>query len=332
MQTLMLKKPRDLIFVDQDFSSLIGNKDVEISIIMTGICGTDLAVISGREEGENNIVRGHEAVGVITKIGANVSGLKIGMRVVIDPNQYCGECEPCRSGRSNHCVGHQGGLAIAGVNIHGTFAERFVCHQRFVYPVPDGVSDEAAVLIEPVACVLHTLAAGGLKSGERLLLIGSGPMSLVAQLVCRQLGVETLALETNSHRLAFAKTLGLAILAPDALAGDEVFDAVLDSVGSQLELASQHLRRGGRILLFGFDQHYRYSLPAKHFLVNGLSIIGAGEYNQNFIAAIKTVEKIPELEKLVTHKYQLSEYQDAIAERFADGGDLAIKAVFVFPE
>lgn len=331
MKALMLKNSRCLNFVEQESPSLIGNKAVEISISITGICGTDLAVIAGREEGVNNIIRGHEAVGVITRIGQDVSGLEIGMRVVIDPNQYCGECWPCRSGRTNHCVGYQGGLAIAGVNIHGTFAEQFICHQRFVYPIPDAVSDEAAVLIEPIACVLHSLEAGGLAAGERLLLIGSGPMSLVAQLVCRQWGIETLALETNPHRLAFAEELGLAILTPDALVGETVFDAVLDSVGNQLELATRHLRRGGRILLFGFDQHYHYSLPVKHFLVNGLSIIGAGEYNQNFTAAIKMAEKISDLEKLVTHKYLLSEYKSAISERFVDGGDLAIKAVFVFP-
>lgn len=331
MKTLMLKNSRCLNFVEQESPSLIGNKDVEISISMTGICGTDLAVIAGREDGVENIIRGHEAVGVITRIGQDVSGLEIGMRVVIDPNQYCGECEPCRSGRTHHCVGYQGGLAIAGVNIHGTFAEKFICHRRFVYPLPDTVSDEVAVLIEPIACVLHSLAAGGLAAGERLLLIGSGPMSLVAQLVCRQMGVETLALETNPHRRAFAEGLGLATLAPDALDRETTFDAVLDSVGNQLELATQHLRRGGRILLFGFDQHYHYSLPVKHFLVNGLSIIGAGEYNQNFTAAIKVAGKIPDLKKLVTHKYLLSEHKNAISERFVEGGDLAIKAVFVFP-
>lgn len=331
MKALMLKKSRCLNFVEHGCLSLIGNKDVEVSISMAGICGTDLAVIAGREEGVNNIIRGHEAVGVISRIGQNVSGLEIGMRVVIDPNQYCGECGPCRSGRTNHCIGYQGGLAISGVNIHGTFAEQFVCHQRFVYPVPDTVSDEVAVLIEPIACVLHSLAAGGLAAGERLLLIGSGPMSLVAQLVCRQMGVETLALETNPHRRAFAEGLGLATLAPDALARETMFDVVLDSVGNQLELATQHLRRGGRILLFGFDQHYHYSLPVKHFLVNGLSIIGAGEYNQNFTAAIKMAEKIPDLKKLITHKYLLSEHMNAISERFVEGGDLAIKSVFVFP-
>lgn len=329
MQSLMLENTRDLFFCEQEPSSLIGNKDVEVSITMTGICGTDLAVFSGREEGVNGIIRGHEAVGIISRIGPEVSGLKIGMRVVIDPNQYCGECQPCRSGRTHHCVGHEGGLAIAGVNIHGTFAERFICHQRFVYPVPDGVSDEAAVLIEPVACVLHTLEAGHVRASERLLLIGSGPMSLVAQLICRQLGIETLALENNPHRLAFAKELGLTAVAPDGLVGEAQFDAVLDSVGSQLELATRQLRRGGRILLFGFDQHYRYALPVKHFLVNGLSIIGAGEYNQNFTAAINMVEKIPDLAKLVTHRYLLSEYKNAIAERFAIGGDTAIKSVFV---
>lgn len=331
MKALMLNGTRYLNMVEQESPSLIGNNDVEVFISMTGICGTDLAVIAGREEGLSNIIRGHEAVGVITRVGQDVGGLEIGMRVVIDPNQYCGECGPCRSGRTNHCIGYQGGLAIAGVNVHGTFAEKFICHRRFVYPLPDTVGDEVGVLIEPIACVLHSLAAAGLAAGERLLLIGSGPMSLVAQLVCRQMGVETLALETNPHRRAFAEGLGLATLAPDALAREMMFDVVLDSVGNQLELATQHLRRGGRILLFGFDQHYHYSLPVKHFLVNGLSIIGAGEYNQNFTSAIKMAEKIPELKKLVTHKYSLFEYKSAISERFLEGGDLAIKTVFVFP-
>ena len=329
MQSLMLKNSRELQLVEYKHPLLIGNKDVEVSIVMSGICGTDLAVISGREEGKADIIRGHEAVGIISRIGCEVGGLEKGMRVVIDPNQYCGECQACRSGRTHHCTGFDGGLAIAGVNIHGTFAERFVCHQRFVYPLPQGVSWECGVLVEPVACVLNTLEAGRLQAGERLLLIGSGPMSLVAQLICRQMGIETLAVETNAHRRAFAREMGLAVLSPDELPEHPGFDAVLDSVGNQLELAAEHLVRGGRILLFGFNQHYRYALPAKDFLVNGFSIIGAGEYNNHFPQAINMVEKTPELEKLVTHKYFLSEYQNAITERFVNGGDLAIKSVFI---
>ena len=217
MQSLMLKNSRELQLVEYKHPLLIGNKDVEVSIVMSGICGTDLAVISGREEGKADIIRGHEAVGIISRVGCEVCGLEKGMRVVIDPNQYCGECQACRSGRTHHCTGFDGGLAIAGVNIHGTFAERFVCHQRFVYPLPEGVSWECGVLVEPVACVLNTLEAGRLQAGERLLLIGSGPMSLVAQLICRQMGIETLAVETNAHRRAFAREMGLAVLSPDEL-------------------------------------------------------------------------------------------------------------------
>ena len=174
MQALILQKSRELLLTEYDATLMIGNKDVEISIVMTGICGTDLAVIAGREDGKAGIIRGHEAVGVISRLGNDVSELEIGMRVVIDPNQYCGECAPCRSGKTHLCTGFDGVLAIAGVNKHGTFAERFVCHQRFVYPLPEEVSWEMGVLIEPVACVLNTLEAAALKAGERMLLIGSG--------------------------------------------------------------------------------------------------------------------------------------------------------------
>lgn len=330
MLTLKLGESRRLFLSEHEQKSTLCNKDVEVSIVMTGICGTDLAVLSGREEGATGIIRGHEAVGIITAIGAEVTQVKIGDRVVIDPNQYCGECSACRRGDTNLCEGHDGGLAIAGVNIHGTFAERFVCDQRFVHRLPAQMSWEAAVLIEPVACVLHTLEKGGLRAQERLLLIGCGPMSLVAQLVCKRMGIQTVALEKNPHRLAFTRDLGLEVMTPDDLPAEARFDAVLDSSGNQLALATRHLVRGGRILLFGFDQHYRFELPVKHFLVNALSVIGAGEYNQHFPAAIAMAAALPELARLVTHKYALAEYEAAIAGRF-DPKDQAIKTVFEMP-
>ena len=102
---------------------------VEIAIVLSGICGTDLAVLAGREEGHIGVIRGHEAVGIIINVGKHVTSLQPGMRVVIDPNEYCANCEPCRSAKTHLCNGiKNNGLAIAGVNKHGTFAQRLITH------------------------------------------------------------------------------------------------------------------------------------------------------------------------------------------------------------
>ena len=310
-------------------NSPLTERQVEIKVVMSGICGTDLAVLRGKEDAPSGIIRGHEAVGTIIALGSSVTGLYIGQRVVIDPNQYCGDCPACRSGATHLCQGADGrGLAIAGVNRHGTFAARFRCHARFVYPLPDTLSWEAGVLIEPLACVWNVVHRAGLMAGEQVLLLGSGPMSLVAQLLLRQLGIATLATECNAGRRDVARRLGLACCAPEALPAEPTFSAVIDTVGNQLELASRQLRRGGRIVLFGFDDGYRYAFPAKQFLVNAWSIIGCGEYNQDFNQAISLAQSLPDLSSLVTHKFNLDDYAHAF-ELLSQNSHDCIKAVLV---
>lgn len=306
---------------------------VEIDVVLSGICGTDLAVLSGREEGQIGIIRGHEAVGVIIKIGRDVTHLRTGMRVVVDPNEYCGTCEACCSAKTHLCNGGSNyGLNIAGVNKHGTFAKRFITRERFVYVLPNDMSWETGVLIEPVACILNNIDQASIQAGERVLVLGSGPMSLVAQLLLRVMGVNTLATDLNTYRMEFGRSLGLDIIHPDELAlriqSQQKVDAVIDTVGNQLETAVQYVRRGGRIVLFGFDGNYQYSLPVKHFLVNAISIIAAGEYNQHFPRALRMARMLPELGKLVTHRYELEAYSAAFSSLLNDPCAPVMKSVF----
>lgn len=306
---------------------------VEIAIVLSGICGTDLAVLTGREEGHIGVIRGHEAVGIIINVGKHVTSLQPGMRVVIDPNEYCANCEPCRSAKTHLCNGiKNNGLAIAGVNKHGTFAQRFITDERFVHALPDNISWETGVLIEPIACILNNIDQASLTSGERVLILGSGPMSLVAQLILRSVGVITLTTDSNTSRIAFGRSLGLDIIHPDELATrlttQETIDAVIDTVGNQLETAAHAVRRGGRIILFGFNGNYQYPLPVKHFLVNAISIIAAGEYNQHFPRALDIARRLPELGKLVTHRYSLEDYSHAFDELLNNPCTPAVKSVF----
>lgn len=332
MKALSLISERTLGLIDYHGDNRLAINDVEIDIVLTGICGTDLAVLSGREDGHSGIIRGHEAVGIVVNVGAGVTQLRPGMRVVVDPNEYCGICEPCRSAQTHLCNGGaHAGLDIAGVNKHGTFAESFITREHFVYRLPDDMSWETAVLIEPLACILNNIDRAALRAGERVLLLGSGPMSLAAQLLLRSMGIETLATDVNTNRIEFGCSLGLDIVHPDRLASHQqknTFDAVIDTVGNQLETAVQYICRGGRIVLFGFNDSYRYPLPVKHFLVNAISIIGSGEYNQHFPRALRLASKLPALGKLVTHHFALDSYKEVFDSLLRDPSSPIVKGVF----
>jgi len=333
MKAISLVGARELNLISHpDFKTLPAD-GVEVEIVLSGICGTDLAVLAGREEGHIGIVRGHEAVGVVVNVGPGVTRTHKGMRVVVDPNEYCGNCEYCNSAKTHLCSGgSNAGLDIAGVNKHGTFAERFITRERFVHCIPDDMSWETAVLIEPVACILNNIEQASIKAGDRVLLLGAGPMSLVAQIVLRTLGVHTCATELNTFRIAFGQSLGLDILHPDelelAMPDQNKFDVVIDTVGHQLEAAARAVCRGGRIVLFGFNGNYQYSLPVKHFLVNAISIIAAGEYNQHFPQALRIAHRLPELGKLVTHRYPLEAYSAVFDRLLNDPSAPTIKSVF----
>ena len=333
MKAISLVGPQTVGLVDYFFAQELPADGVEIDIVMSGICGTDLAVLAGREEGQVGIVRGHEAVGIIITVGKDVKTLRPGMRVVIDPNEYCGSCAPCAGAQTHLCNGGaHAGLDIAGVNKHGTFAHRFITRERFVHCLPEDMSWETGVLVEPVACILNNIDQAAIKPGERVLILGSGPMSLVAQLLLRAMGVQTVATDLNTFRVEFGRSLGLNIVHPDSREwrrlDHEKFDAVIDTVGNQLDVAAQAVRRGGRILLFGFNGHYQYSLPVKHFLVNAISLVAAGEYNQHFPRAIGWAHTLPELGKLVTHRYSLEAYSTAFDSLLNDPYSPRVKCVF----
>lgn len=297
--------------------------DVKVRIHMTGICGTDLAVITGKEPGVNGVIRGHEAVGTVVEVGEGVKQLAVGDRVVIDPNYSCGECKFCVKGKRHLCEGNDGqGMKIAGINVHGTFAPYFVLDESFVHKLSDSMSWEAAVLVEPLACVIHNFRVAQVSKEDRVLILGSGPMGLLCQIVSRQLGCLTVATEKNPYRLSLAKQYSHGAYTPEELqagqaAGlveDGKFDVVIDTVGNQMAAAEEWVERGGRIIPFGINSSYQFTITPTHYTQRAVQIIGAGEYLDTFETALKFAQENPSIAGLVTKKYQLSEYETAIHE------------------
>ncbi|HIW32805.1 MAG TPA: alcohol dehydrogenase catalytic domain-containing protein [Candidatus Paenibacillus intestinavium] len=328
MEALIWTSNNRLELQHMEEPAIISPWDVKIHIQLTGICGTDLAVISGKELGVYDVIRGHEAVGIVVEKGSSVTRVDIGDRVVIDPNKSCGQCRFCLRDMPHLCVAEDGrGMSISGLNVHGTFAKWFVTQEEFIHRIPDEMSWETAVMIEPLACVLHNFREAGVRPDDHVLVLGSGPMGLLCQMVARQQASFTAATELNDYRLSVASTIANVAVKPDQLdiaavnswLGERKFDVVIDTVGNQLETAERWIERGGRIVPFGINAQYRYTCTPTSFIQEGIKIIGAGEYRHMFHEALQQAGDMNRLDGLVTKRYKLSEYEDAIEELLSQG-------------
>lgn len=302
---------------------IISPNEVKIKIRLAGICGTDLALIKTKKNGMTGIIRGHEAVGTVVGVGDAVTNIKVGSRVLIDPNQYCNRCYHCRRGETHLCTGTDGkGLPIAGLNKHGVFAEYFVCDEEFVYNLPDKMDWDTAVMVEPLACVLHHFIEAKAAPDDSVLVIGSGPMGIVSQIVAKKICRMTVATEKNEYRYNFAKNISDYVFTPEKLTPEKVseltsnrkFDIVIDAVGNQMETAEKCVARGGKILLLGLNEDYKYTFSPAKFAGSAVKIFGCGEYHMQFEAALSFAETLTDLRKMVTKKYCLDDYEEAINE------------------
>ncbi|MGF7048641.1 threonine dehydrogenase-like Zn-dependent dehydrogenase [Paenibacillus sp. DS2015] len=345
MKALVWSESNMLKLSQMDEPQISVPTEIKIKIHLTGICGTDLAVITGKEEGVYGVTRGHEAVGTVVEVGEQVQSIRIGDRVVIDPNQSCDQCYFCNKKQPHLCVGKNGmGMPIAGLNLQGTFAQYFVTEQQFVYRIPDSMSWETAVLIEPLACVLHNFQEADVQQDDSVLVLGSGPMGILCQLVSKKLSGFTVATEINPYRLLFAEGIADYAYTPEQLDEARIsnhilkrkFDVIIDTVGNQLEYAERWIERGGRIIPFGINATYQFTFSPTKYTQNGIKIIGAGEYRYMFEKALQFAAELPELDSIVTKKYELDQHETAIHELLGYNlntkervGNETLKTVFI---
>lgn len=293
--------------------------EVKIQLRIAGICGTDLSLFRHQQSCPAEIIRGHEGAGVITEIGDQVTSVRPDDLVVIDPNQYCGECPSCSRGRTHLCTGTQGSLDIAGITRDGLFAESFVCSERFVHKLPKETPFELAVMIEPLACVLNNMIGVGVRPGNVVVIIGSGPMGFLSQLVAGKLASKVIASDATAARRQFVAPYVTAVQAPSNLNADWVrqvndgllADVVIDAVGNQVEQALTLVERGGNIVILGLDHGYAAPILPARLATDAIKIVGFGEYNQLFPDTISFARQLPELPKTVTHSFELDKHQDA---------------------
>ena len=189
----------------------VGLKDVLIQVKACGVCGTDVHIYEG-DKGAAEVtpptILGHEFSGVIAEVGSEVTNYKAGDRVCIDPNCYCGACEPCRNGVVHYCE-HMIGY---GTTVNGGFAEYCAVNERQVYKLGDNTSFEQGAMTEPVACCLHGMDMCEIRPGHQVVVIGGGMIGLLMLQLSRLAGAAKVALlEPVESKREVGKKLGADI-------------------------------------------------------------------------------------------------------------------------
>lgn len=254
MKALVYTEPNALSYRDVDDPSPEAD-EVVVKVESVGICGSDMHAYLGHDERRPApLILGHEAAGTV------VGGSLKGKRVTLNPLRTCGSCKACVSGRENLCPDRQ---IISLPPREGAFAQSVAIPEKNLVLVPDGVAFDQAALVEPMACSWHAVrlgleAAGREPTELRALVIGGGAIGFSAALGLKAQGVgEIVLLETNPRKREFLSgQVSHAVVAPEDLAADDMFDLVVDGVGfaATRATASRHALPGGVISHIGLGE------------------------------------------------------------------------------
>jgi len=291
--------------------------EVGIRVDLVGICATDVHIFHGEfPKAEFPLVPGHEFTGIIEALGADVTELEVGQRVVVDPAIFCGECRFCRRDRTNLCLDRK----AYGINHAGGAQQLINVRQQNCYVVSNAVPATDAVLAEPLACVVHAFDRAGSVRGLKTLILGAGAVGLLAVQVARHLGVAAVdQIDLDPRRLAVAGSLGAARVAQSVseLEG-EVWDLVIDATGveSAIRAGLSVLDRGGVFLQIGVaDPSVRVEISPYEIFAKEISIIASLTTERSFFRAIAMLESKHVTGRGITGQpVPLADYQAALEQ------------------
>lgn len=261
---------------------LPGIGEVLIRLKIVGICGSDVHLFQGHRDVVYPIIAGHEAIGHIEVLGPGVNHLKVGDRVVVEPNIACKICKYCLSGRGNICVNKK----VIGLNQPGCFTEFVIVPASHAWKLPESIDDSNAVTIEPMAVAIHALSLSKAKPGDTIAVIGLGAIGLLVTHLAIALGYNVMVTELNKSKIKLATDLGaIASTTGDnsklALTWDENnVVAVFECAGSEntVSLATATAPRGSEIILLGLSSGMATFQPLK-MVREGISILPSLIYN-----------------------------------------------------
>ena len=328
MKSCVLRKTRDLALEDAA-EPAPGAREVVIRLGAGGICGSDLHYFAEGAAGDYTLreplVLGHEAAGVVSRLGPEVTRLKIGDRVAVNPSQPCGRCRQCQAGRRNLCQDLRFyGSASRFPHMAGVFAELFVARDENCHVIPDSLSFRAAACAEPLAVALHAAAQAGPLSGRSVFIVGSGPIGVLVAAAARlgQAGRICVA-DVIDEPLAIARAMGATEslnvrTRPDLVAAygakPGTFDVVFEASGSPPGLATalEVVAAGGTIVQIGNLPGGQTSAPLIRVVSKELRLVGSLRFDREYASAVDAlVSGRIDVAPMLTHEFAFSDLERA---------------------
>lgn len=213
MKALQLTDVRQVRLGDVAPPPAPGPDDVLVRVKAVGICGTDLHYYRGETAGYETMnypfIMGHEFAGLVEAVGANVTNIRPGDRVAVDPAISCGKCEQCLEGHPHVCLN---GRFVGTPALVGAMQERLVHPARLVFKLPENIDYAQAALLEPLGVALHAIDLGKLRVADTVAVLGCGPIGLFVVQLARLSGAqEVFATDVLDHRLDMARKCGASM-------------------------------------------------------------------------------------------------------------------------
>lgn len=312
-----------------------GPGEVRLDVGFVGICGTDMHIYHGVMDGRVGPpqIIGHEMSGVIVEIGPDVDGFEIGEHVVVRPLDYCGDCPNCDAGLSHICQN----LKFMGIDSPGAMQQSWTVKARTLHRLPENVSLKQGALIEPLAVACHDVERARVTSGDKVVVLGGGPIGQLIALVAKSVGAEVLISEVSEVRRQFAANQEVRTINPltadlakevaewtGGKGADVVFE--VSGVPAVVEAMTEIAAARGRICMVAIHA----SPPPVNlfqFFWKELEMVGARVYEAaDFDRAIRIVANNEiELEPFITSVNSLPDIGAAFANM--DGNPAGMKAL-----
>ena len=334
MKAVQIVSPNHLQVIDMEKPVIDQENNILVRMTAAGICGSDVGIYHGTNAAATYPrVIGHEMVGVVEETGQNATSLKRGDRVIVNQVTSCGSCYPCSKGRGNVCD-H---LKVRGVHIDGGYREFIAVPESDCYLLPDSISDQDAVMIEPTTIAIQSCTRAELEKEDMLLIYGAGALGSSLLRVARTICGHIIVADIMDNKLEEAKAAG-ANYTVNANTED-FFQKVREytngrgptvsidaaCVGDSLMKLLEVTGNAGRVMTMGFSVA---PTEVNQFLITSkeLDVRGSRLQNKMFGRAIEMIQEgTLNLNGSVSHTFRLEQAQEAFD--FVDSHDPSIRKI-----
>ena len=314
---------------------------VLVKLEYVGICGSDVHYLEHGRIGdfvvEGDFILGHECAGVVVGVGSRVKNLKAGDKVALEPGVSCGRCEFCMSGRYNLCAAVE---FLATPPYNGCLMNYIAYPENMAFKLPDNVSTKEGALVEPLAVGLHAAGQGGVRLGDKVVILGAGTIGLVTLLACKAYGAtDVTVVDVIEKRLEVAKKLGATriinaknenvVEAITVSTGGTGVDKVIETAGSEYTIKQSPylVKRGGTIVLVGLAAKNTIEFDFMQIMTKEAEIKSVFRYRNLYPAAIGAIAdgKI-DVKSIITHEFAFEDSSKAF-DFVIDNKNDVVKAV-----